>query len=97
MKQLRKSCKTTAKEEPDSRTKTLEECNTMCLNDKNCLGIDFGKNDHEGECFISTDQSTDCETNTDFDAWIKSFGCGTLHNKLHSPLYQQCDNIEYSK
>ena len=55
---------------------TLQKCKNACLNDTTCLGIDFGKNGRDGECYFNYDQNEDFVDHADFDAWRKNSDCG---------------------
>ena len=61
---------------------TLEECKSGCLNNSTCLGIDFGINGREGECFFNEEQNVNFESHENFDGWSKSTNCGN-YNSYH--------------
>ena len=72
------SCDISGKESRIGQKYTLVQCKTQCLNDTNCLGIDFGKGDRGGECFFNYEQNDDFGNHKNFDGWKKSSNCGVL-------------------
>ena len=66
---------------------TLEECKKKCHS--TCIGIDYGKNDRAGECWINF-KRLGYTYNKDFDAWDRSSDCGTLIYKLHYCFSRKC-------
>ena len=73
------SCDISGREIRVSQKYTLVQCKTQCLNDNNCLGIDFGKGDRGGECFFNYEQNDDFRSHKNFDGWKKFSNC-SVHN-----------------
>ena len=81
MKPLCKSCDISGEEERISKIRTgmtLEECKLECMDDPICSGIDFGKDNRRGECYINYEEDVSFENHNKFDAWSKNPDCGTL-------------------
>lgn len=49
----------------------VEECKWACMTRSDCLGIDFGKGDRKGQCYLNTAQNTAHTPHANFDAWAK--------------------------
>ena len=56
---------------------TLDECKSRCLDDADCLAMEFGKEGEarEGECWLNQ-KNGDFENSNTLDAWIKTTMCG---------------------
>lgn len=49
----------------------VEECKWACMARRDCLGIDFGKGNRKGQCYLNTAQNTAHTPHANFDAWAK--------------------------
>ena len=74
------SCDISGRETRFGAGLTLEECKSGCLNNSTCLGIDFGINGREGECFFNEEQNVNFESHENFDGWSKSTNCGNYNS-----------------
>ena len=52
---------------------TKEKCALKCFDDPTCTGIDYGKENRAGECFLNHDmlEHTKSLEDRDFSSWIK--------------------------
>ena len=57
---------------------SLNDCQSLCMEDDRCLGIDYGKGKRRGECYINIGQSKTAKKAETFDAWVWSSDCGTI-------------------
>ena len=73
---LCKNCEIPGREKKQ-RVTTIYACKLTCFSDPNCLGIDFGKNNRNGECFHNYERSFRADNSIvtiykeNFDAWQK--------------------------
>lgn len=56
---------------------TLDECKSKCLEDPDCLAMEFGKEGEarEDECWLNRDNGVFVKSDS-VDAWIKTTVCG---------------------
>jgi len=63
------SCDLKGKETRIGKGWTLSACESACIKNKACKGIDFGKNGRKGDCFINTGQATAYGHHANFDGY----------------------------
>ena len=72
---------------------TFDECKRACFADSTCFGIDYGKNDRSGECFLNSAPTSDTTSHGNFDAYRKE--CGN-HSKFPTSIINFSQHKTYS-
>ena len=68
---LCKSCDYEGAEKKVASGVSLQKCMSLCVENKECTAIDFGKNGRKGECFVNTGTVKKHKAHGDFDAYVK--------------------------